>query len=171
MPFLIGDTASLSCTVSSIPIPGITWFRAQNGMQVQNNGDDVVIQSVMQNDTTVRSTLQLQLNNEMDFSGYFCRGNNGFTSRDSDTVQIVQACEPFSSLLLIGPLAVCSTYLYCILCALDSSHMHTHTHSRSHHHSSPTRHNCSEWRTGDLHLPFSWRSPPCPLLVTGDWLH
>ena len=90
-PLVIGETATLTCVASSIPSPVITWFRVQNGAGPVElvNGGDVMIMIV--NDTTVRSTLQLVLANEADFAGYFCRGDNGFVSEDSNTVQITLA--------------------------------------------------------------------------------
>ena len=101
-PLMIGETVSLSCTASSIPIPGITWFQVQNGMNIQlsNESGDVTIVSEEQDETTLMSTLQLSLNNEMDFTEYFCHGDNNFTSTDSNAVQIEQACEPMLCLLM-----------------------------------------------------------------------
>ena len=96
MPLLIGETVSLSCIASSIPIPEISWFQTQNGMDIELSADDnnVIITSVMQSETTLMSTLQLSLNNEMDFTEYFCRGDNNFVRTDSNSARIEQACKP-----------------------------------------------------------------------------
>ena len=88
---MIGETATLTCAASSIPSTVITWFRVQNGAGPNLelvSGGDVIISSLEVNDTTVRSTLQLILANEEDFAGYFCLGDNGFISAESNTVQI-----------------------------------------------------------------------------------
>ena len=92
-PLVIGQSATLTCVASSIPSPVITWFRVQNGagpVELENGGDVMIMISEV-DDTTVRSTLQLVLANEADFAGYFCRGDNGFVSVDSNTVQIILA--------------------------------------------------------------------------------
>ena len=69
-------------------------------IQLSNESGDVTIVSEEQDETTLMSTLQLSLNNEMDFTEYFCHGDNNFTSTDSNAVQIEQACEPMLCLLM-----------------------------------------------------------------------
>ena len=90
-PLTLGDVATFSCTASSIPSPTITWFRGQPGMEtLLMNDTNVVIITVEVTDNMVRSTLQLTLVNEMDFTDYFCRGDNGFNTADSNVVQAVR---------------------------------------------------------------------------------
>ena len=126
-PLMFGETVSLSCTASSIPIPGITWFQVQNGMTIQlsNESGDVTIVSGKQNETTMMSTLQLSLNNEMDFTEYFCHGDNIFSSIDSNKVQ---TCEFSSMWVLLA--VVCMYYL----CHGSIAHDHTHPHTSTHTH-------------------------------------
>ena len=93
---MVGSTVTFTCTASSIPRPDVTWFKIQNEMDTQlMHNIDITISEEM-NTTSVRSTLQLRLVNEMDFTGYFCQGDNGFNMTDS-TIAIV---EPVGECLL-----------------------------------------------------------------------
>ena len=47
--------------------------------------------------SSVRSTLQLPVPDEVEGTGFFCRGDNGFISTDSDTAFII----PISELLTL----------------------------------------------------------------------
>ena len=90
-PLLLGDVVTFSCAASSIPSPSITWFQGQPGIETPLvNDDDIIIITVEANNNLVRSTLQLTLVNEMDFTDYFCRGDNGLSTTDSNVFQAVR---------------------------------------------------------------------------------
>ena len=90
-PLALGDMATFSCSASSIPSPTVIWFRVQHGMETPlvNDNDIVVITEELTSDS-VMSTLQLRLTSEMDFTDYFCHGDNGLSTADSNVVQAVQ---------------------------------------------------------------------------------
>ena len=86
-----GDTAILYCAASSIPTPHVTWFRIQNGVSAEQMNDSHAIIHRMNNDSMMISTLQLGPIIDVNVTGYFCRGNNGFSSIDSNIVHILES--------------------------------------------------------------------------------
>lgn len=92
-PLRINETFSLSCAASSIPRPLVSWFWFEDGVPVELVGGAFNTSSEVLNETTVRSTLQSGPVNESDFSQYFCRGDNGFVSTDSESVEVVMASK------------------------------------------------------------------------------
>ena len=57
-----------------------------------NNGDNVVMSEEVDGNGVSR-TLQLRLVNELDFTGYFCRGFNGFSSASSNVALVTRVGE------------------------------------------------------------------------------
>ena len=92
-PLLVGETANFTCQARSIPSPNIIWFRFQNGMAVGvlDNGDDIMITSQLEANSTTNSTLMVMVTGDEDFTRYFCVGDNGFDNSTSDTATLVQA--------------------------------------------------------------------------------
>ena len=88
-PLLLGEVATFSCAASSSP--NITWFRVQSEIETPLVDDnDVIVIMEELTDNTLRSTLQLRLVNEMNFTNYFCRADNGLSTVDSNVVEVVQ---------------------------------------------------------------------------------
>ena len=92
-PLLVGQTANFTCQARSIPPPNITWFQFQNGMEVglMDNGDDIMITSQLEANSTTNSTLMVMVTGDEDFTEYFCVGDNGFDNDTSERAQL--ACE------------------------------------------------------------------------------
>ena len=93
-PVMIGETAMFTCQARSIPPPTITWFRFQNGMEVElMNNDDIIITSQSQPEDrfTTRSVLSVRVTGDEDFTEYFCVGDNGFRNSTSGVATLVQA--------------------------------------------------------------------------------
>ena len=95
-PLVIGNTTSVTCTAQSIPRPFITWYKIQNGeeLQLAHGTNGVSITEEQGNKERVsRSTLNLTLISESDFTSYFCRGKNDFSTTDSNLANITRASE------------------------------------------------------------------------------
>ena len=93
-PLLVGETATFTCQARSIPPPTITWFRFQNGMEVELvDNDDITItsQSQPEDSFTTRSVLSVRVTGDEDFTEYFCVGDNQFDNSTSDNATLVQA--------------------------------------------------------------------------------
>ena len=88
---MTGDVAILYCAASSIPTPHVTWFRIQNGVSAEQMNESHAIIHRTNNDSMMISTLQLGPTIDVNVTGYFCRGNNGFSSIDSNTVHILES--------------------------------------------------------------------------------
>ena len=93
-PLLVGETAMFTCQARSIPSPSITWFRFQNGMEVElvdNDNITIISQSQLEDSFTTRSVLSVRVTGDEDFTEYFCVGNNQFDNSTSDNATLVQA--------------------------------------------------------------------------------
>jgi len=89
----IGETTALvSEATTNVPTMdlNITWFRAENGSNVQlfQNEDNINITMEAQN-TTTRSTLTIRVTGMEDYTQYYCLANNGnSTEMSNGTVTI-----------------------------------------------------------------------------------
>ena len=77
----IGEMTSIVCEVTTTIHPlelNITWFRAENGSDVQlfQNGDNINITMETLN-TTTRSTLTIRVTGMEDYTQYYCLANSG----------------------------------------------------------------------------------------------
>ena len=93
-PLLVGETAMFTCQARSIPSPSITWFRFQNGMEVElvdNDNITITSQSQPEDNFTTRSVLSVRVTGDEDFTEYFCVGDNQFDNSTSDNATLVQA--------------------------------------------------------------------------------
>ena len=107
----IGETTSFVCeattTVCSLDL-NITWFRSENGSDVQlfQNGDNINITMETLN-TTRRSTLTIRVTGIEDYTQYYCLANNGnSTERSNFTVALVPT---------IGEALLLYIYIYILL--------------------------------------------------------
>ena len=93
-PLLVGETAMFTCQARSIPSPSITWFRFQNGMEVElvdNDNITITSQSQPEDNFITRSDLSVRVTGDEDFTEYFCVGDNQFDNSTSGNATLVQA--------------------------------------------------------------------------------
>ena len=94
----IGEMTSIVCEVTTTIHPlelNITWFRAENGSDVQlfQNGDNINITMETLN-TTTRSTLTIRVTGMEDYTQYYCLANSGnSTERSNFTVAVERPGE------------------------------------------------------------------------------
>ena len=84
---MIGDSASFTCTASSIPNPSIIWIQIRNGNEIILGSKTLELV----NETSLRSTLQITINGLT--SGYFCRASNTFSTIDSEIAAVIPISE------------------------------------------------------------------------------
>ena len=78
----------LTCTASSVPAPDVTWFQIRNGVSVEQTTSHAVI---LEDELSVTSTLQLAPINDLNVTGYFCRGDNGFFHKNSNIIRTIDS--------------------------------------------------------------------------------
>lgn len=83
---------TLTCRARSIPIPDLTWFQVKNGVPIeQSNSTDTSVYHTVEDEYTLTVTLQLAPINDLNVTGYFCRGSNGLFHNDSNMIHIMDS--------------------------------------------------------------------------------
>ena len=92
----IGEITSFVCEVTAVcPLDlNITWFRAENGSDVQlfQSGDsiDITMETLR---TTMRSTLTIRVTGMEDYTQYYCLVNSGNSTEMSFTLVLERPGE------------------------------------------------------------------------------
>ena len=88
---IFGNTASLQCQASGLPVPNITWLK---GLATLNNPSVTVVSNVT--DFTRSSKLVFTNLSFADTGAYICRASNylvSMTLADSLSIQLTVNCE------------------------------------------------------------------------------
>ena len=88
---IIGNTASVQCTVFGVPTPDISW--EMNGSPLEDGGRVDISEETVYENTTISSTLLISNVTLSDNGQYTCVADNGVNPNTSMSLQLTILCK------------------------------------------------------------------------------